>query len=351
MMQRRSLLVLGIALVFVLAVGVAWAETTEKPVVAAKKAVGIVQKTEIVDYTIQTGDTLWDLSQQFYSDPWLWPMLWEMNPQVPDPHWIFPGQVLKVRVERGVTLFGDSTPMERDLFEPPNIAVFDMTFSYDTQVNRIDLLSEEDIDGAGEITDNIDGQMLVGENHEVYFSMEKTANVQLGDVFTVFRVQDRVDHPSQSGSVGYLVNLSGELETVDATTLPNGRVVYTGKIIDATSEIVIGDRLIRMPRDAVRIQLRLTDLELSGAIVHGPPDGDFLIGPMKTAFIDLGLKNGLNIGNSFSIWRKSKDVENLPQYKIGNAIVTRVGDKTSTVLITNATRTITVGDLIISDVE
>ncbi len=47
-------------------------------------------------YIIQRGDTLWDLAQQFYHNPWLWPRLWEANPYIENPHLIFPGKPLAV---------------------------------------------------------------------------------------------------------------------------------------------------------------------------------------------------------------------------------------------------------------
>ena len=50
-------------------------------------------------YSIERGDTLWDLSNQFYSDPYLWPQLWERNRYILDAHWIYPGDPLVVGVE------------------------------------------------------------------------------------------------------------------------------------------------------------------------------------------------------------------------------------------------------------
>lgn len=351
--MRRSwtLLLIGVALLWA-ASGIA--ASAEKDQTETKEADKTVSQVEIVDYKVQEGDTLWDLSQRFYNDPWAWPLIWEMNPQVVDPHWIYPNQTLKIKALRGMSFatFGKTgEKKEPILFDIQPADIYDTSFRYDSRIDQIDMLSMETIEGSGEIINNIDAQILLGENHEVFFKMEKSANVQPGDVFTIFRIQEKIDHPSQRGVVGYMVNLVGELETTDVTTLPNGKIVYTGQVIDALSEIIVTDRLIQMDRSDVRITLRESDLELTGTIVHGPQDKDLLLGPGKVAFIDLGLKNGLEVGNTFSIWRRSQDEENLPGYKIGNLIIIRVGDKTATAIITNATRTVYAGDLIISDVR
>jgi len=50
-------------------------------------------------YLIRQGDTLWDLSGRFYSDPYLWPQIWEQNRYIQDAHWIYPGDPLVVGVE------------------------------------------------------------------------------------------------------------------------------------------------------------------------------------------------------------------------------------------------------------
>jgi hypothetical protein len=43
---------------------------------------------------VKKGDTLWDLSAIYLKEPWLWPQLWKLNPQVKNPHLIYPGDIL-----------------------------------------------------------------------------------------------------------------------------------------------------------------------------------------------------------------------------------------------------------------
>src|SRR4030042_6743686 len=55
------------------------------------------EKKETEDvYTIKQGDTLWDISSKFLKDPFLWPKLWQKNLYITNPHWIYPGQSIRL---------------------------------------------------------------------------------------------------------------------------------------------------------------------------------------------------------------------------------------------------------------
>src|SRR5262249_40541358 len=48
-------------------------------------------------HTVRRGDTLWDISARYYQNPYTWPRVWSYNPQIQNPHWIYPGDRIRVR--------------------------------------------------------------------------------------------------------------------------------------------------------------------------------------------------------------------------------------------------------------
>lgn len=84
---------------------------------AAARAQAETTASTLDSYTIQQGDTLWDICARMLGDPFFWPKLWTFNQYITNPHWIYPGNVLSFR--EGT----ETTPPQFEVTKPPDVAM------------------------------------------------------------------------------------------------------------------------------------------------------------------------------------------------------------------------------------
>ena len=192
-------------------------------------------------YTVKRGDTLWGIASMYLRDPWLWPEIWQINPDVRNPHLIYPGDVLAlaygadgrpiVRVERGsaarVEPLVRSSPIDGPIATIPyaTIAAF---------LGRPSVITREDARRAPQVVALRDNHMVGGNGHEVYVR-------GLGDApaarYNIVRQGDELRDPDNGKVLGYMGVYTGaaRIERVDR--------ISKAVLVDSARETQQGDLL------------------------------------------------------------------------------------------------------------
>jgi hypothetical protein len=335
------------------------------------------------DYTIQKGDTLWDISARFLNDPWKWPSIWEMNSYIEDPHWIYPGDPLQLPGRGGDTPpttspaepTADSNTVENpapapaegeepnEIAEPEEEALpaqslspqggdivpnFNSSFQYRLKPTLLNFMSRDTIQGAGElIASRSDWTQIIGPMDLGVVKFYHLDQIQKGDSFSVYKIGDKVFHPKNKSLVGYAVASVGEAEVVE---LHEKSAIV--RITNATDPIEIGSHLRIVDTAEKRIKLNKSEVDVEGYILATSGYWTNQMGALDLCFIDRGSNDGVEVGNNFSIYRESNHPSGLvPKKFVGNLIVIDTQESTATALITNSLEPILRGDLIKADIK
>ncbi|MEP1217476.1 MAG: LysM peptidoglycan-binding domain-containing protein [Marinobacter sp.] len=301
-------------------------------------------------YTVVKGDTLWDISARFLNNPWYWPEIWHVNPQVQNPHLIYPGdelalvyidgepRVTKVSSDRVVKL---SPKVRSEAIDTPIPAIpLDAISSFlsDTRI-----VSAEELNGAPYVLEGEDGRIVTGAGDRIYARGEKPA-----DNLGVFRRSKEFRDPE-----------TGEFLGLEARSIARGEViaengdVLTLMLKQSSEEVRIADRLL------VSEERRITtsfvpsspdsDIEAQMISVEG---GVSQIGQFDVVAINRGEREGLKPGNVMAVLKSGNLVRDpvtnetieLPSERAGLMMVFQTYEKMSYGLILQATRPLSVGD-------
>ncbi len=249
-------------------------------------------------HTVRRGDTLWDLCNHYYDNPWAWPRVWSFNPQVQNPNWIYPGDRLQLRAAPTAgtapqSAAGEAFVMRQSMV--PQGTVFLRDEGY---------IADEARDVWGEVIGSPGDTMLLAEGDQVYLQIKGNHNVQIGQEFTIF---EKTRRPEAGDSKGYIVRFKGTAKVTrwnekthiaEATLTESLDVIERGALIGP-----IGRRFDVVPPVP-------NDREVWGHIAAAVEPRE-LIGQNQVVFIDKGSKDGLRPGNRLFVveqgdrWRDS----------------------------------------------
>ena len=296
-------------------------------------------------HVVQPGDTLWDLSSRYLNSPWLWPRVWSYNPHITNPHWIYPGQVVRFR-PLVASVGTEST-------EPPLTAAIEKIVPGHQGVTHFvpyGFLSREAVKQAGKLEHSPNDQLMLSRYHTGYVSFAKPQDVKVGDKFLTARLGDEVEHPATGKSMGQLVAYTGELEV---TAVGKDNTYFTTTVRQSWRSVERSDLILPWENVRYKTEQRANGVELRGYIVA---TRNKLLGRHQLAFIDLGSKQGVEVGNRFRVARRGDgyqreeefegNLKKMPLEDVGEVVVLSVKPESATGLVTRSLRELEVGDKI-----
>lgn len=315
-------------------------------------------------YIIQKGDTLSGLSERFMKDPNYWPSLWSNNPTITNPHFIYPGQELRiydgrieiVPAEPEVPVASDApvaaepaepapTPAAHEMVPPVAAATPATPQSVTIHTPGGEGFIAVDPERAvGTLVDTTDNRILIAENDKVFLRLKETPAV--GDKFSVYEVTEKVKHPVTGKMFGYRIVDLGVVEVVSL----NGEI-STALVRSAVREIYRGARLLPYKEPVRIIAIKRAVNPVSGYLLAAF-SAKIVQGQNDVVYLDLGATDGLEVGNLVDISRPreatdradKKQAKNLPEVVLGRAIILDTKPHSSTALILKVAGQVYVGD-------
>lgn len=306
-------------------------------------------------YTVVKGDTLWGISARFLRDPWLWPEVWYVNPQVANPHLIYPGDILNLVYVDGqpriqVTRGGDGKLSPRIREESLDNAIPTIPLDAIKQfLTRVIVVDEGEMENSPYVVQSADEHVVTGAGDRIYVRGIEDRNVTL---FDVYKPGGPYIDPDTGEILGYeaLYAGTGPVQSFgDPTTI---------KLTETAREVRVGDRLRPAYRSdpVVHFQPHAVPSGTEGHIIS-VVDGVTQIGQFNVVALDLGERDGMEIGHVLRVFQQGDVIKDpvsskygktvrLPDEEAGVVMIFRTFDKISFGLIMSATRPIHVNDYV-----
>jgi len=304
-------------------------------------------------YIVKKGDTLWGISGMYLQKPWLWPQLWDANPQIDNPHLIYPGDELylvwidgepKLRLRRG-----------RDVKMVPNMRVSDLDLAIPIiPLDEIGpwlkwsrIVAEGELKDAPYVVSGDQRHLLAAPGDKVY---GRGVFPEDERVYGIYRPGQAYYDPVTGELLGYQAQDIGNANLLSRNT----DAVAELEITRVTEEVRISDRLLPMRERIIDATFhpRAPDVEITDGFMIAVPGGVTQIGTDAIVVLNKGARDGLEIGQVLAIYQAGEVVfdevarENvkLPDVRAGLAMVFEVFDKASYAIVLKSNKPLQVGD-------
>jgi hypothetical protein len=321
----------------------------------AEEKIDVVESETGFYYTIQKGDTLWDLSNQFNDSPWLWPELWEGNDQITNPHWIFPGERIRLYRKSGSQIVTSTEPVPPVAVAPVKPVVEQAGekkaapyFVY-SSIDRVGFIRKPPVTPLGVLFEVQGSKTLISEGDIVYIRQATDASRDVfipGSRHTVFRTMAPTDARDSIETIGTQHYILGIVEVTRKE--PD---LVLAKVLKSFRPIQVDDLVMPFSPRHSNIELKQSTPGIDGQIIISE-EHTILTGDYTLAFIDKGRADHIEIGQQYSIYSQQRldagkyqtGSQKLPPVDVGTFLVLHTEQTTSTVIITNAVNNIPAGE-------
>ena len=297
-------------------------------------------------YTIQKGDTLWDLSQKFSDTPWQWPELWKENNQIANPHRIYPGERIRLYRRRGAHGYGDGDDQNKSTGDSPRMTKM-IDFHY-AAIERIGFIRKEPVTPHGSIFKVEGRKEMISTGDLIYIRPAKDFSLEPGKKYTIYRTLKPIKNRNTNQYIGIQHYLAGTVEI----TIKRPEFVL-GRIVGSFRPIKVGDLLMPYHRRLPQLEMQESPEGLQGQIIESE-EHQAMFGENAIAFIDKGEQEGVKPGQLYWIFKQEQyrinpddkyDVTLTPVL-LGELLVLHTEKTTATVMVTDSRNAIHAGDKI-----
>jgi|KBSSwiStaDraftv2_1062776.scaffolds.fasta_scaffold48184_3 LysM repeat protein len=315
-------------------------------------------------YVVQHGDTLWGLANRFLKDPWLWPEIWYVNPEVANPHRIYPGDTLRLATGKDGTqqlqvvhAAGSATKLE-PLLRSTQLEAPIANIPYSTIaafLSKPGVLSRKQVEAAPYVLGLRDRHMIAGTDNVIYVKKLKAA---VGEHYNVMHIGDKLKDPDGGKMLGYFADYVGT-----AVVSREGNPA-SALITESAREIVAGDVLIPEAGGSIAdIVPHVPAGKVNGRVVS-VVNGVLLAGQYQVVAINRGSEQGIEPGHVLRVLESGDKVRdrcqmiagkgsciahsaNLPSEISGTLLMFRIFDHLSYGLVLDELSPIANGDKVV----
>jgi LysM domain len=294
-------------------------------------------------HVVVKGDTLWDISAQFFKDPWKWPQIWDTNKDtIKNPHWIYPGDVIILDRTTGTLRIGRGDEGE---MAPSGLNVVKLSPKINVQKSEHDaipsipysviapllsqplVVGEADLANAPTLVGTYEHRVILG-NGDIAYATRLPEDKGL--LWEVYRPGKMLIDPDTQEVLGQEVIYLGE------ATVEKFDNVSTLQITKAVQEIKKGDRLVLPSGETPSNYLpRAPESQIAASVIsiYG---GVSQAGQNAIVTLNKGRRDGLENGHVLALYRKGEVVDDdltLPDTRYGLLFVFRTFDKVAYALV------------------